>query len=231
VGKKANAPQFTCSSCGAPFTLPAAVLDRFPGWTPQKCPKCHNKSERSDTPTAPVQPVSPGSGDPVQATAVPIGPGLERLLERLLERHTAGPVDGVFTDGGCSGNPGPGGWGVVQVRGDQIVARLRGEHPATTNNRMELVALLAGYRLLGPDDEVTIWTDSQLCVNTLNEWAAGWAKRGWRRKGGPIKNLDLIRPLFELVQARPRATLRWLKAHDGSRWNEYVDLLATAHLR
>ena len=120
---------------------------------------------------------------------------------------------------------------MVYVRDGQVVVHRRGEHPSTTNNRMELMALMAGYRMIDPDQAVTVWTDSQLCVNTFNDWAEGWARRGWRRKAGPIKNLDLIQPLHQLIRSRPRARLTWIKAHDGSRWNEYVDLLATAHLR
>jgi len=167
----------------------------------------------------------------VKVTEVPVDAALEQDLEQLLGRYDAGPTDGVFTDGGCSGNPGPGGWGAVYVRSNQLVVHRRGEHPDTTNNRMELIALVAGFRMVDPDHAVTVWTDSQLCVSTFNDWADGWASRGWRRKAGPIKNLDLIQPLHQLIRSRPRARLRWVKAHDGSRWNEYVDLLATAHLK
>jgi ribonuclease HI len=233
--------EFTCSVCGTKFTMPQSVLDQYPGWTPRKCRKCHdrsttaeNASEAKATPRsqpAQADSLAKDDRDPVAATEVPITAALDSALDRLLERHTSGPDEGVFTDGGCSGNPGPGGWGAVLVRAGQVVDCKRGEHPDTTNNRMELIALMAGFGMIGPEDEVTVWSDSQLCVNTFNEWAAGWKKKGWRRKGGPIKNLDLIQPLYDLIQARPRARLRWIKAHDGSRWNEYVDLLATAHLK
>jgi ribonuclease HI len=229
--------EFTCKRCGKPFTLPKSVRERYPGWVPQYCRSCygHPTGEARDTSpaaqsAAPPAPVAEGE-DPVEATVVAVCPELERALDAVLQHHQSGPVDGFFTDGGCSGNPGPGGWGVVQVQDNRVVARRRGEHPSTTNNRMELIALMAAYHMIGPDDEVTLWSDSQLCVNTLNEWAAGWAKRGWRRKGGPIKNLDLVKPLYQLALSRPGARLRWIKAHEGSRWNEYVDLLATWHLK
>jgi ribonuclease HI len=67
-------------------------------------------------------------------------------------------------------------------------------------------------------------------VSTVNEWAAGWEARGWRRRSGPIANLELVKRLYALARARPHVELRWIKAHDGSRWNEYADALASAYL-
>ena len=149
----------------------------------------------------------------------------------VLERYHAGPKTGVFTDGSCEGNPGPGGWGFVWVEGDRIVAEGHGFDPDTTNNRMELSALIEAYRRLPEDTSVVVYSDSQLCVKTVNEWAAGWEARGWRRKRGPIANLELVQELYALANARPRVQLEWIRAHDGSRWNEYVDALATGYLR
>jgi ribonuclease HI len=146
--------------------------------------------------------------------------------EEVLERYHAGPKTGVFTDGSCEGNPGPGGWGVVWVEDDVVRAERSGRDPSTTNNRMELAALIAAYELLPPDADVTVYSDSELCVKTVNEWAAGWERRGWRRKTGPIKNLELVQELWAEVRRHPKATLRWIRAHDGSRWNEYADALA-----
>ena len=68
-------------------------------------------------------------------------------------------------------------------------------------------------------------------MKTLNEWAAGWEKRGWKRKSGPIANLELVKPLWALKLAHPRVTVKWIRAHDGSRWNEYADALANAYMR
>jgi ribonuclease HI len=96
---------------------------------------------------------------------------------------------------------------------------------------MELTALIEAYRALPVDVEVDVYSDSQLCVNTATVWAEGWAKRGWRRKTGPIANLELVQELYRLARAHPLARLQWIKAHDGSRWNEYVDALATTYLR
>ena len=151
--------------------------------------------------------------------------------EEVLERFHGGPRTGLFTDGSCEGNPGPGGWGLVWVEDDAIVEEKFGEDPSTTNNRMELLALIHAYRMLPPDHAVTLYSDSQLCVKTVNEWAAGWENRGWRRKRGPIANLELVKELYALANAHPKATLEWIRAHDGSRWNEYADALATSYLR
>lgn len=151
--------------------------------------------------------------------------------EEVLKRHSSGPRTGVFTDGSCDGNPGPGGWGVVWVEEDQILREAHGADPATTNNRMELRALIEAFRLLPADSTAMVYSDSQLCVKTITEWAPGWAARGWRRKTGPIANLELVQELYALARAHPKVRLQWIAAHDGSRWNEYADALATTYLR
>ncbi len=151
--------------------------------------------------------------------------------EEVLERYSAGPKTGIFSDGSCEGNPGAGGWAFVWVDDDRIVALESGVDSSTTNNRMELTALIRAYRALPADREITLYSDSQLCVKTINEWAAGWEKRGWRRKVGPVANLELVKELYALAKSHPRARLRWIRAHDGSRWNEYVDAVASTYLR
>jgi ribonuclease HI len=150
--------------------------------------------------------------------------------DEVLQRYSGGPKSGVFTDGSCEGNPGPGGWGVVWVEDDAVVDQKSGVDASTTNNRMELAALIAAYQMLPADSAVTVYSDSQLCVKTVNEWAAGWEKRGWRRKSGPIANLELVQTLYALANAHPTVKLQWIKAHDGSRWNEYADALASAYM-
>jgi len=151
--------------------------------------------------------------------------------EEVLQRYGAGPKHGVFTDGACEGNPGPGGWSAVWVENDQIVEEMTGGDHATTNNRMELMGMIAGLRMLPADAQITLYSDSNLCVQTVNEWAAGWEKRGWKRKTGPIANLELVQELWRLKQRHPRVTVRWIKAHDGSKWNEYADVLAAREAR
>ncbi len=151
--------------------------------------------------------------------------------EEVLERFHGGPKSGVFTDGSCEGNPGPGGWGFVWVEDDEILAHDCGYEPQTTNNQMELEALIQAMRRIPEDARVTIFSDSQLCVRTINEWAPAWEQRGWRRKGGPIANLERVQALYRLAGSHPDVELRWIKAHDGSRWNEYVDALANTYMR
>jgi ribonuclease HI len=149
----------------------------------------------------------------------------------VLEKYEAGPRDGVFTDGSSIPNPGPGGWGMVWVEDGEIKAEAHGHEVDTTNNRMELTALIAGYRALPTDASATVYTDSRLCVDTINKWAPSWERAGWKRKGAPLKNLDLIKELLRLARAHPGCTLRWIASHSGYRWNEYADSLATAWLR
>ena len=114
--------------------------------------------------------------------------------------------------------------------GDQV-KELRGAEPVTTNNRMELTALIEGFKLLPEDAEVTLHTDSRLCVDTIETWAPGWERKGWRKKGGAIKNFELVKELLARRRAHSRCTLQWIPAHTGQRWNEYADSLATAWMR
>ena len=132
----------------------------------------------------------------------------------------------IHTDGACRGNPGPGGWGAL-LRANGTEKELYGGEAATTNNRMELMGLIAAYKALPLTAQTTVYSDSQICVNTINEWARGWEARGWKRKTGPIANLALVQELWLLAKARPGVQLRWIRAHDGSRWNEYADALAS----
>lgn len=136
------------------------------------------------------------------------------------------PQTGVFTDGGCVPNPGPGGWGAVYVVDSEIVAERHGHDLDTTNNRMELTALIEGSRLVPEGTAVTVYSDSNLAVRTINEWAAGWEARGWKRKTGPVENVDLVRQAYGVYRKRPELDLRWIKAHVGFTWNEYADGLA-----
>ena len=206
---------FTCQDCGTEFTVKPEVLTKYPGWVPRQCLPCKDKKTRPKPAKRPAKKA----------------PELNLKAQEVLSRYKRGPFDGVFTDGACSGNPGPGGWGMVWVENNQIVEQRHGHDPDTTNNRMELMALIAAYEALPADAAVTIWSDSNLCVKTINIWAEGWKRRGWKRKGGAVQNLELVKRAYALAQARPKAELRWIKAHNGSRWNEYADALATAYMR
>lgn len=130
----------------------------------------------------------------------------------------------VYTDGACRGNPGPGGWGWVVPDGPYAA----GAAPDTTNNRMELQAVLEALAALADSDPLEVVTDSGYIVNCFDQrWWEGWQRRGWRNaKKQPVKNQDLWAPLIEEVLARGVA-FRWVKGHGGDRWNEAADLLAT----
>lgn len=218
---------FTCAECGTTFTLPPAVAEKYPNWNPKTCMKCRPKKGSGATKSKAPAGRGGGGGRGRGGTLVE-----ENLtVAEVLARYHDGPQDGVFTDGSSVPNPGPGGWGAVYVKKGQVVAQRHGQHPDTTNNRMELTALLNAYDLVPPGEAAVIYTDSNLAVQTINEWAEGWEKRGWKRKTGPIQNLDLIQALYAKAKARPELELRWIKAHDGSLWNEYADSLSTAWLR
>ena len=218
-------PTFTCSVCGRSFSLKPEILARYPGWVPAKCLRC--KSPGAGSSAKVRKPAKRKSESKRRGSSKE-----ENLTTRqVLEKYTEGPQDGIFTDGACTGNPGPGGWGTVWVRQGEVVEQRYGHDPNTTNNRMELQALIAAYEMLPKDAEVTIWSDSNLCVRTINEWAAGWKRLGWKRKTGPVENLELVQKAYGLSLRRRGARLRWIKAHNGSRWNEYADSLATAYSR
>lgn len=216
--------ELRCVDCGQAFEPPASLLERFPGWTPKRCRHCHRASNSSNGPSG-----RQGSG---RSDEVTTASGEQMLtLAEVLQRYDGGPDTGVFTDGSAIPNPGPGGWGAVYVVDGVVIDQSYGHDPHTTNNRMELTALLAGTELVPAGTPARIHTDSNLVVRTVNEWAAGWARNGWRRKRGPVENLDLVRPLYERLQSRPELEVVWIKAHAGYRWNEYADALATAWAR
>ena len=133
----------------------------------------------------------------------------------------------LYTDGACSGNPGPGGWGaILEYKG--VRRELSGGEPSTTNNRMELRAVIEALSALKEPCEVELWTDSQYIARAINEgWLAGWKRRGWRRKEGELKNPELWQRLDALL-GEHRVTVNWLRGHDGQEQNERCDALAVA---
>jgi ribonuclease HI len=131
----------------------------------------------------------------------------------------------VFTDGACSGNPGPGGWGVLIVDGGKRT-ELFGGDSATTNNRMELTAAIEALK--ATDGPIVLHTDSQYLQKGITQWIAAWKRTGWRtadRK--PVKNQDLWRALDEAIKGR-RVEWRWVRGHNGHPENERADALARA---
>ena len=135
----------------------------------------------------------------------------------------------IYTDGGCSPNPGPGGWGYVVVGDNRPIYESFGGEAQTTNNRMELTAIIEALNYCQKHaeqfDTATIYSDSNLCVQTYNTWMEGWEKRGWKRAKGPVENLDLVKQLAALKKQSRSINLAWIKAHNGETWNEYADRL------
>lgn len=138
----------------------------------------------------------------------------------------------AYTDGACSGNPGPGGWGVLLLarEGDNVLKErcLQGGEAETTNNRMELCAAIAALEALERPSAITIVTDSAYVKNGITTWIAGWKAQGWRTADKkPVKNLDLWQRL-EAAVARHQVEWRWIKGHAGHAENERADALARA---
>ena len=136
----------------------------------------------------------------------------------------------AFTDGACSGNPGPGGWGVLlQAReGDAVIREreLSGGEPATTNNRMELMAAIIALESLTRPSTITIVTDSAYLRSGVTEWIHGWKRNGWKTSTKkPVKNEDLWRRL-DAAQARHDVRWEWVKGHAGHPENDRADALA-----
>ena len=138
----------------------------------------------------------------------------------------------LFTDGACSGNPGPGGWAFILrcINTGKELERSDGE-PDSTNNKMELTAVIRGLEALNEDCDVTLFADSSYVLQGMQSWMAGWKSRGWKRKEGsklvPVKNEDLWRSLDKLMQ-RHKISYEHVKGHDGHLENERCDELAVA---
>jgi len=131
----------------------------------------------------------------------------------------------IYTDGACKGNPGPGGWGVLLVY-KGVEKELWGGDPSTTNNRMELMAAIAGLIALTRPCSVKLVTDSQYVMKGIQEWLPNWKKRGWRTASKePVKNADLWQKLDEEVN-RHQVSWQWVRGHTGHPGNERADQLA-----
>jgi ribonuclease HI len=131
----------------------------------------------------------------------------------------------IYTDGACSGNPGPGGWGAI-LRHNGHEKELFGYEPATTTNRMEMTAVIEALRSLKRPVAVRVHTDSQYVQKGMTEWIQGWKRRGWKTAGKePVKNEDLWRSLDSLA-AGHKVDWLWVKGHAGHPENERADALA-----
>lgn len=137
----------------------------------------------------------------------------------------------IFTDGACSGNPGPGGWGAI-LRYKNTEKEISGGDAQTTNNRMELMAVISALEMLKEQCEVTLYSDSQYVCNALTRgWAKNWKKNGWmRNRKEPALNPDLWDRLLALYD-KHKVDVVWVKGHDGHPENERCDKLAVAQSR
>jgi ribonuclease HI len=133
----------------------------------------------------------------------------------------------IFTDGACSGNPGPGGWGaILQAKGKE--KELSGSEKDTTNNRMEMMAVIAALEAITRPCHVLVTTDSQYVMKGMLEWLPGWKKRGWKTAGKqPVKNVDLWQRL-EQAASPHKLEWEWVRGHQGHPENERADQLAVA---
>ena len=131
----------------------------------------------------------------------------------------------MYIDGACRGNPGIGGWGVF-IQGDNDQSDLYGFDLKTTNNKMELKAVIEGLKIINPKTNVTIITDSQYVKNGINQWIFNWKKNGWKTAAKkPVKNIDLWKELDDLVENHS-VDWEWVKGHSGNPGNERADQLA-----
>ena len=143
----------------------------------------------------------------------------------MSNNEQAGQSVVLYTDGACRGNPGPGGWGVLMQYG-QKRKELYGGEDQTTNNRMELMAAIAGLEALKRTCQVDIYTDSQYVRKGITEWIHGWKKNGWKTSAKKdVKNRDLWQRLDDSI-ARHRVSWHWVKGHAGHPGNERADALA-----
>ena len=141
------------------------------------------------------------------------------------------PVPGVelYTDGACSGNPGPGGWGAI-LRFGAVEKELSGGERETTNNRMELLAVIMGLEALKKPAQVAVYTDSKYVADGATQWLPGWKKRGWKNSGKePVKNSTLWKRLDDLLRQH-QVSFNWVKGHAGHPENERCDALARAEI-
>jgi len=132
----------------------------------------------------------------------------------------------AYTDGGCRGNPGPGGWGflLINTATGNALERCGGERE-TTNNRMEMLAAINAIAAIKkPGMRIRVHSDSQYLIKCASEWIPGWKARGWKKKDGELKNVDLLQEIDRLLQLQ-RVTWQWVKGHSGEPGNERVDAL------
>ena len=137
----------------------------------------------------------------------------------------------IYTDGACTGNPGPGGWGAVIFDQDDKQKNISGSEKNTTNNRMELLAAIMSLKKIKSNSEVIIFTDSIYVKNGITEWMKNWKKNGWKNSSKkPVKNKDLWVKLDKLCEAYS-VSWKWVKGHSSNKFNNLADELATKAIK
>lgn len=131
----------------------------------------------------------------------------------------------LYADGACSRNPGPGGWGTVLIYGDKIKT-ISGFHNESTNNIMELTAVIEGMKALKEECRIDIYTDSKYVVDAVTQWLPNWQRNGWKTSANkPVKNAELWREILKLISFH-KVDWHWIKGHNGNQYNEECDRLA-----
>ena len=137
----------------------------------------------------------------------------------------------IYTDGACSGNPGPGGWGAIIFDNDNNQKNISGSEKNTTNNRMELLAAIMALEEIKTSSKITIYTDSIYVKNGITEWVLKWKINGWKNSNKePVKNKDLWEKLDNLCQ-KNRVDWKWVKGHSTNKYNNLADELATQAIK
>jgi len=163
------------------------------------------------------------AGPPLGTNGAP--PGASAAAKAATARSGSGTAVTIHTDGACKGNPGPGGWGALLAFRDREKELFGGE-PHTTNNRMELTAVIRALEALTRGCDVDLYTDSQYVKNGIQTWIHGWKKNGWKTSDRkPVKNAELWREL-DLLAGKHRIRWHWVKGHNGDPGNDRADALA-----
>lgn len=137
----------------------------------------------------------------------------------------------IYTDGACSGNPGPGGWGAVIFDNDNNQTNISGKEKNTTNNRMEILAAIMALKKIKSNSQITIYTDSTYVKNGITEWMFNWKKNDWKTASKkPVKNKDLWIKLDKLCQ-KNKVSWKWVKGHATNKYNNLADQLATSAIK
>jgi len=137
----------------------------------------------------------------------------------------------IYTDGACSGNPGPGGWGAVIFDNDNNQTNISGKEKNTTNNRMEILAAIMALKKIKSNSQITIYTDSTYVKNGITEWMFNWKKNDWKTASKkPVKNKDLWIKLDKLCE-KNKVSWKWVKGHAANKYNNLADQLATSAIK